>query len=114
MNAGETIGQFCKSERCKLFHTKPESIPHEFVALVSIATELREEALGKILSRRKRLEAWERDAYLTAERARRIVLAEIDDDTSDKEGESRVEATMKGDSGAFAFSNASTEEERHE
>jgi hypothetical protein len=73
---GETLETYCNSDRCKFYHTKPGTIPDEYMALLDGAITLRQERLAGNSPRKTKIKFWKYRAYILAEYARALVTAE--------------------------------------
>lgn len=89
---GATLENFCHSrdDGCKLFFTKPGTVPTEFAALLEAANELKELQLDGLLdSSMSKRPAWKVEAYKSQERVMRRVEYEesptYDNDSSQTE-----------------------------
>lgn len=106
-----SLEEHCRRDRCHLFFTKvPDSVPRQYEALLDAAIRLKEAQLGKIARDADDvpLSIWELEAFLTFERADRIVQNEKyekDDDDSAKNNKRSQGFRGKGSSSAFDFTD---------
>ena len=81
---GATLESHCKPKGCPLYFTKEGSTPLEFEAAFASSVRIRERRIAGILRRADYDTAFAEETYLAAERVRRKVQAEMQEEaTSD-------------------------------